>query len=131
MSNLYHPANNELPEIDFQFDKHVLNIAGESFPENPSEFWDPILNKVFHYLQAIDDQHIEVNCRLRYFGSGTVSKLYSLFRMLHDTVTERNRITLNWYHDERDDAVREFGEDVADAFRAIDCRVIAHSCAGA
>jgi hypothetical protein len=125
--NIYHAAAGELPEVDFEFDKHVLSMKGEAFPENANTFWDPLLAAVEAYLKATDDVDIEANFRLSYFNSASVKKLYALFSMLNDSACKNNRVMLNWYYEEDDDTMESFGNDLAEDFPVLDCRVIAET----
>ncbi len=100
------------PEIDFRFSNNVLNIRGESYPENAAAFYGQILSQLALYLASAGSKKIEVNVALRYFNSSSTKILLRLFEMLNDAVSAGNDVTLNWYHDEEDDTILEFGEDL-------------------
>jgi hypothetical protein len=100
------------PEIDFRFSRHVLNIRGESYPENAAAFYSEVLAQLTLYLASIERQHIEINVELKYFNSSSTKILLKLFELLNDAVLVGNDVTLNWYHDEDDDTILEFGEDL-------------------
>lgn len=112
MNNLYIPATAMSPEIDFKFSNHVLNIKGESYPENAAAFYGQVLNQLSNYLASTGRNKIEVNVELKYFNSSSTKILLKLFEMLNDAVNAGNDVVLNWYHDEDDDTILEFGEDL-------------------
>ncbi|HQT25528.1 MAG TPA: DUF1987 domain-containing protein [Burkholderiales bacterium] len=127
MEDFYIPATAMSPEIDFRFSCHVLNIRGESYPENAAAFYGEILNQLARYLGSEGRKKIEVNVELRYFNSSSTKILLRLFEMLNDAVSAGNEITLNWYHDEEDDTILEFGEDLHSDYELLDFNPIAIS----
>lgn len=112
MQDFHIPATSMSPEIDFRFSRHVLNIRGESYPENAAAFYSEVLGQLTLYLASIERQHIEINVELKYFNSSSTKILLKLFELLNDAVLVGNDVTLNWYHDEDDDTILEFGEDL-------------------
>lgn len=99
-------------------------MTGEAYPENANEFFHPLLMALEKYLNSINDQTVVFNFRLTYFNSAATKMLYSMFELLNESASLRNRITLNWFHDEEDDTILEFGEGVKDDFQALDFRPI-------
>lgn len=127
MNDFYIPATAMSPEIDFRFSSHVLNIKGESYPENAAAFYGQILVQLEHYLASQGQKKIEVNVELKYFNSSSTKILLKLFEMLNDAVAEGNDVMLNWYHDEDDDTILEFGEDLHSDYGLLNFNPIAIS----
>lgn len=125
MNDLYIARTTHSPEVDFRFSSHEMTLTGEAYPENAGVFFQPILAALEGYLNATDGKDIEFNFRLTYFNSAATKMLYSIFELLNDSACTRNRIILNWFHDEEDDTILEFGEGVHDDFSALDFRPIA------
>lgn len=117
------------PEIDFRFSRHVLNIKGESYPENAAAFYNQVLSQLTLYLSSPEHKSIEVNVELKYFNSSSTKILLKLFEILNDAVHAGNSITLNWYHDEDDDTILEFGEDLHSDYERLNFNPIAISAA--
>ncbi len=131
MKDIYLARTAHSPEVDFQFSGHTLSISGEAYPENANEFFHPILTGLERYLKSVDGQDIEFHFRLTYFNSAATKMLYSMFELLNESACSSNRIILNWYHDEEDDTILEFGEGIKDDFGALDFRAIAVDLAAA
>lgn len=108
------------PEIDFRFDQDTLSIKGESYPENAAAFYGPVIEKVRAYLAGCDKIDITVNVSLAYFNSSSTKMLFTLFEALNDAAVAGNVVRLNWYHDEDDDTILEFGQELHDDFGALD-----------
>lgn len=130
MQDFFIPATSMSPEIDFRFSRHILNIRGESYPENAAAFYGQILNQLTQYLSSIARQNIEVNVELKYFNSSSTKILLRLFELLNEAVVNAdNDVTLNWYHDEDDDTILEFGEDLHSDYELLNFNPIATTAA--
>jgi hypothetical protein len=119
MDNLYIEATATSPEVDFRFDQHLLSIKGESYPENAAAFYAPIVQQLRAYLDLQEGVSITVNIALSYFNSSSTKMLFSLFDALDQAAQAGNPIEVNWYHDEEDETIFEFGEELKADFTAI------------
>jgi hypothetical protein len=104
------------PEIRFLFSEHNLSITGESYPENTSEFYSPIFEKLLAYLDGVKDEAvtITVTIRLIYFNSSSSKILINLFDLLENAASEGKNINVNWLYKIGDTDAREFGEEFAE-----------------
>ncbi|RFB70776.1 MULTISPECIES: DUF1987 domain-containing protein [unclassified Herbaspirillum] len=119
MDNLFIAASPSSPEVDFRFDERRLSLKGESYPENAAQFWGDIIVALRRFLtEDTENATVTINVALAYFNSSSTKMLFSLFGALNDkakagTGTE---IVLNWYHDEDDDTIFEFGQELMEDF---------------
>lgn len=120
MENLYIAPTPSSPQVDFRFDTHTLGLRGESYPENAAAFYGEIIARLKDYLAGQSGSRIEVNIALAYFNSSSTKMLFNLIAALADAVAAGNRVALNWYHDEEDDTILEFGQELSEDFPAID-----------
>ena len=119
MEPLFIAASPTSPEIDFRFDRHTLSIKGESYPENAAAFYGPIIARVQAYLDGCREAAITVNVSLAYFNSSSTKMLFSLFDALNEKAESGTEVVLNWYHDEEDDTIFEFGQELQEDFAAL------------
>jgi hypothetical protein len=119
MDNFYIHATATSPEVDFRFDQYLLSIKGESYPENAAAFYAPILQQLRSFLESRNDATITTNIALAYFNSSSTKMLFSFFDALDQSARAGNRIEVNWYHDEEDETIFEFGEELKADFEAI------------
>ncbi|WP_409518331.1 DUF1987 domain-containing protein [Janthinobacterium sp.] len=117
---LFLAATPSSPEIDFRFDQHILSIKGESYPENAAAFYGPLNAAVRNYVETCHDAQITVHVSLAYFNSSSTKMLFTLFDILNQAAIDGNRVRLNWYHDEDDDTILEFGQELQQDFTALD-----------
>ncbi|CAA2110159.1 DUF1987 domain-containing protein [Variovorax paradoxus] len=120
MENLYIAATPSSPQVDFRFDTRTLSLRGESYPENAAAFYGEVISRLKAYLAEQSGSHIEVNIALAYFNSSSTKMLFNLIAALNDAVEAGNKVALNWYHDEDDDTILEFGQELSEDFPAID-----------
>ncbi|SAI07238.1 Domain of uncharacterised function (DUF1987) [Bordetella ansorpii] len=128
MDNLYIAATATSPEVDFRFDQHQLSLKGESYPENAAAFYTPIIEQLRAYLAGCDGATITADVALAYFNSSSTKMLFSIFDALDEAAQSGNRVKLNWYRDDEDETILEFGEELQADFQAIeftDCPVSA------
>jgi hypothetical protein len=119
MDNLYIAPTPSSPEVDFKFDAHTLNLRGESYPENAAAFYGEIVARLKEYLAQQSNRDIVVNIALAYFNSSSTKMLFNLIEVLNSAAEAGNRVKLNWYHDEDDDTILEFGLELSEDFTAI------------
>lgn len=118
MQNVYIDATSTSPEVAFNFSESLLLLRGESYPENASAFFGPIIEALRGYLEQTTDQVIEVIIELTYFNSSSTKVLFNIFDLLN-TAAENNTVNLHWRYDEDDDTILEFGDDLHEDFPAI------------
>jgi hypothetical protein len=119
MDPLFIAATPTSPEVDFHFAEHTLSLKGESYPENAAAFYGPVIERLRRYLGDCRAQTITVNVSLAYFNSSSTKMLFALFEALNDAALAGNDVLLNWYRDEEDDTILEFGEELRDDFAAL------------
>jgi len=119
MDNFYIEATATSPEVDFRFDQHLLSMKGESYPENAAAFYAPIVQQLRGYLASKSGATITANIALAYFNSSSTKMLFSIFDALDQAADAGNQIIVNWYHEEEDETIFEFGEELRADFTSI------------
>jgi hypothetical protein len=120
MDNLYIAATATSPEVNFQVDQNLLSLSGESYPENAAAFYTPLIEKLRAYLASCADTVVTANVTLTYFNSSSTKILFTIFDALNQAASSGNRVLVNWYRDEEDETIREFGEELQIDFTAIE-----------
>ena len=114
MKPLIIAPTNRTPAIDFAFDNHHLSFKGESYPEDTAAFYGPVLENLQQYLAQVDNVTIVVDIELAYFNSSSAKAIMNIFQMLESVAAKDKAITINWYYQEDDDTMQEFGEDFSE-----------------
>ncbi|MDG1683043.1 MAG: DUF1987 domain-containing protein [Luminiphilus sp.] len=85
-------------------------IRGECYPENISEWSDPIL-KALEECLGNDESGFVVDIELYYFNSSSAKFLFDFFEFLEESAEGGKSITVNWRYRAEDDTMQEAGED--------------------
>jgi hypothetical protein len=119
MENLRIEATIVTPEVDFNCETNRLKIAGESYPENVTAFFEPIVAWLKEYLASGSGRAIEVDIELIMFNSSTSKMLMDVLFMLDEASENEGMITLNWRYDADNDMVEMFAEDFDEDFAGL------------
>ncbi len=114
MENLSIEKTKFTPEIMFDSSLRVLNIKGESYPENTSAFYKPVFEWIKEYFSDENKAKTKVNIELYYFNSSSSKVLMNLFEELDDAAEKGCEVVVNWVYDIDDEDSLEFGEEFAE-----------------
>ena len=85
-------------------------IRGECYPENISEWSEPVLKTLEESLSQ-DQSAFTVDIELYYFNSSSAKFLFDFFEFLEESAEGGKAITINWRYRAEDDTMQEAGED--------------------
>ncbi|MCP5373397.1 MAG: DUF1987 domain-containing protein [Hyphomicrobiales bacterium] len=114
MENLKIEATDRSPEIDFDFASHQFLVKGESYPEDVTAFYGPVIEKLEAYFEEAPGDAVEFTFELIYFNSSSAKILMHLFDTLDEAAENGTTVTINWVYDEEDDTMEELGEEFAE-----------------
>ncbi|KOR32090.1 hypothetical protein TI05_09485 [Achromatium sp. WMS3] len=119
MENLYVAATKSSPEINFDCKNNILEIKGESYPENTAKFYTPVISWLNEYVDALDAEQVTVNIELIYFNSSSSKVLLDIFDIFDELAGQGKQITLNWIFDVENENVEEAGEEFQEDFESL------------
>ena len=109
MENLSIEGTPKTPTVLFDKDQGVLEIKGRSNPEDPLEFFKPLMNWADEYIKT-PVQKTTVNIQLEHFNTSSSKILLDLFQRLESLLESQHEIIVNWYYEDDDDELLEAGE---------------------
>jgi len=92
-------------------------IRGECYPENISEWSDPVL-KALEECLGNDESEFKVDIELYYFNSSSAKFLFDFFEFLEESAEGGKAITVNWRYRAEDDTMQEASEDFQEDMEA-------------
>ena len=104
-------ATARTPAITLDETTAILTIAGESYPEDVSAFYEQVHKAIADYFGDHQDD-FNVHIKLTYFNS-SARALMELLDMLDEEAAKARAITVMWFCDPDDDITREFAEDIS------------------
>ena len=122
MNNLFIIKEKGTPEIDFNSVTGILNITGQSYPEDSSEFYVEVLAWVREFIKSVD-MKVVFNVNLQYFNTSSSKAILDIFDILENYFKLGNEVEVNWYYAEEDDDIYdhgiEFTEDLSLPYKII------------
>lgn len=112
MSAITLEATTSTPKVLFDPERSLLELSGESYPENALAFYHPLLEAVTEHLQQ-PGAALTIDLRLRYLNTSSVRALMELFDLAEESYREGGDLRVVWFHDQDDDR----SLDVAEEFR--------------
>jgi len=115
------PANEKyFPNVILDANTGICEISGESYMEEPSQFYGPII-KWFDDYSTEKKESIELNIKLNYFNTSSSKMLLIILSILKDFEKNNGKIKVSWFYpagdidieDEIDDFSLETGVEIA------------------
>ena len=124
MENLIIEATKSSPQIRFDSETRILELQGESYPENAIKFYEPVLKWIEHYLADVPEREVILNMEILYFNSSTSKVFMNLFDMLDSAAGQGRPVTINWRFHEENEIAGECGEEFMEELDNIDFNLV-------
>lgn len=122
MSIIALEATTSTPKVLFDPERFLLELSGESYPENALAFYQPLLDAVAKHLQPAGAT-LTIDLRLRYLNTSSVRALMELFDLAEEAYQNGSPVRIIWFHDQDDDrsmdVAEEFREDLTLPFEIV------------
>ncbi len=112
MENLKIEATKSTPDILFDKEKNILEIKGRSYPGSTKEFYSPVFSWLDNYFKQLTDKQVTVNLEIIYFNSTSSKVLMDFLSVLEDEINKGKNISVNWFYEDDNDDMLEFGEEL-------------------
>jgi hypothetical protein len=97
------------PEVNLDMERSRFEFFGKSFPEDPKEFYAPIIDWFRIYVTKPNRETI-VHFKLDYFNTASSKKLVDILNILKEIHKQKKIILINWYYRSNDDDMLETGQ---------------------
>jgi hypothetical protein len=104
-------ATSRTPAVSFDFAGHRLKIAGESYPEDVTEFYGPVFAALDAYLGQLGGGSCHVDFELIYLNSSSAKAVMMLMDKLDAAAKKGASVDIHWFYDTEDDTMQELGEE--------------------
>lgn len=114
MNDISFAKTTTTPAISAQVTDGFLEIAGESYPENSVEFFQPIFQWLRDFM-ATQKRFLTVHFRMPYFNTSSSKCLLDILDMLQSYhYTSGGAVEVTWWYDEHDEDMLESGKELCD-----------------
>ena len=114
-------AGQRTPQVEFTATSCL--IRGECYPENISEWSDPVL-KALEECVGNDESEFIVDIELYYFNSSSAKFLFDFFEFLEESAEGGKSIVINWRYRAEDDTMQEASEDFQEDMEACTYKMV-------
>jgi len=122
LETLTFAATASSPRVRSDAEAGLLELAGESYPENSFEFFQPILAWVEDFL-ARDHRPLGVELRLTYLNTSSIKCMMDLLDAMEEAHLSGRAVSVTWFYDPENDRAldlaEEFREDLSLPFRIV------------
>lgn len=127
MEDLIIEATKATPSLRFLGSANRLEIRGESYPENPAKFYEPVFAWLERYLGGLNRGDVTLDLEITYFNSSSSKVLLDMLDLLEAAAARGNSIVLNWHYHEDNDMAMEYGEEFQDEVQAVTFNLVPFS----
>jgi len=98
------------PAIHFSASTGVLEIRGESYPENAFAFFEPPLTWLRRFLGETDIA-IRFDVEVAYMNTSSIRAMVDMLDLLEQAHLFGRDVTVRWLHDEENERALDMGEE--------------------
>ena len=107
------------PEIISSYKNKTITIKGESYPENPFKFYEPLVEFINEFIKI--EQSLLLSVELNYYNSSSTKVLYDIFDILDESDL---RVNIKWMYNESDELSLENGEDYIEDYPDLNIELV-------
>lgn len=107
----------------------VVEMRGDSYPENSFELFSPVVAWIERYLRD-SGQALMLRLHLLYLNTSSVKIMMDIFDLLNDAHAKGRAVSVHWFYDEQNERVAELAEEFredCDFPFAISCQADSHA----
>ncbi len=108
---LYINPTDETPQVILDPENNRFEFVGNSYPENSTKFYSPILNWMKEFIDSSPKQDLSVDFNFDYFNTSSAKYILEILRLIQDHQDKGNKCLIRWYYFQDDTDMLEAGED--------------------
>ncbi|MBV6511845.1 MAG: hypothetical protein FMNOHCHN_01331 [Ignavibacteriaceae bacterium] len=111
MENLVIYKTKSTLAVNFDARTGILELSGSSYPENTSEFFQPLITWIQNYFLQVT-KPLTLNLKIDYLNSSSIKFLSDIIDKLQHYYKSGGEVEINWYYKEDDEDMKEMGEEI-------------------
>lgn len=124
METIFIEGTKSTPEVHLDPEKNIIQLRGQSYPENAFKFFEPIFDWLDQYLEELQEEAVViVDFFLPYINTASSKCIMMFLEKCDEAFLSGKKVTLNWYyHPENEselECAEEFVEDISLPFQII------------
>lgn len=111
MNDLVLEPTQSTPEVKASALSGVLEMRGDSYPENSFDFFAPIVAWIRDFLESEGSRPLRLELHLLYLNTSSVKVMMDIFDSLEDAHGEGRDVAVHWYYDSDNERIAELAEE--------------------
>src|SRR6266498_3413082 len=99
MNKLFIKPTSVTPRVSFDQESGEMGLHGRSTPENPLEFYEPILQWIVSYVENPSDVTL-LRIFLKYSNTSSSKCILQLIKRFQTLVPKGKKLTIEWLYEE-------------------------------
>jgi len=108
MDSIFIEAGQDTPSIILNKDSSTFIVSHRSYPEDPIDFYQPILSWIQRYIQQPNDNTI-FEFKLDYFNTNSSKQIFKMMLLL-EQLSKSSRVLIRWHYKKSDKEMHNHGE---------------------
>jgi hypothetical protein len=108
MKRLFIPKTDISPLVDFNPTENFFLLEGASYPEDPIIIYKQMMDFSNEYIN-LKPQSLRFDVKVSYFNTASSKLFLQLLKFLSKHI---ENLTINWFYEEDDEDIRDFGDDL-------------------
>ena len=118
----YLASTDKTPELIVEDENGKIGITGVSVPENPNEFYSPLLEDIEAYIQNPKPNTV-FEIQLEYFNTSTALVLRNILRKL-EPLSKNSNLEIKWMYESSDEDMMEAGSEFKFLFKELNFELL-------
>ncbi len=102
-------ASFDTPEVDFDATTGILKIIGNSYPEDPVQFYSPVVEWLKIYSQKPVEK-TTMFLQFKYFNTPSTQIFLEIFKILETIYEQGYIVSVEWVYEIENEELKENGE---------------------
>jgi len=110
MSDLNLTATPSTPSVSATMADGVLEMRGDSYPENSIAFFEPVMAWISEYLSGSGNP-LTLKLRLLYLNTSSVKAMMDILDLLEAAHGNGRAVSVRWYYDRDNERIADLAEE--------------------
>jgi hypothetical protein len=115
MTTLEIEASKSSPSVRFDPETGLLEIGGESYPENSKEFYQPLVEWIDDFLES-SDVDVTLRVTLTYMNTSSTKYMIDILDRLEAAYEDGHSVAVEWHCDAENDRSLDTVEELQEDF---------------
>jgi hypothetical protein len=119
MAELRIEKTDKTPRVLFNPENAILELEGNSRPENVRDFYYPVIHQIQEYFNSLNEKEVKdksfrISFKMGYFNSSSAKFIADILFTISEYSTKGFMFKVDWFYEDGDDDMRGAGEDFAE-----------------